>query len=766
MTGTTIGVFAPSLASELDFKLYETLLEDKNLSPYVEAIDENFSAEEFCSRLNGLLGSAGVARKVKADALSLEKMFVEFQRLCFGGEAVNATTQVSIFIKSLLNDDSMYLHPKRHNVIVWEEMNSRGGTETKSYPSAGTKSAGATFDSAGLELFFTRFERDGYSLAERKAITECADVLISDFERRFNGDFWTPQVLVDEAHAMMTEQLGEGWRDKFAVWDPAAGTLNLTRDHRFGKLFSSTIHQDELNIAEAYNPEGTKFQYDFLNDDMVLHAASPAQLADPDAHRNLGLKMPEELFETFRSKSPLLFMGNPPYGQATDQDGAKKKGIASTAVAELMKKEGMGHASGELYTQFIYRVQMLAKTFGYEKDFFFFFFNKGFLTSPSFENFTNKLCSQFQFERGFMVNADEFKGTSDAWGIIFSQWSLSKTAYKPETFDFTVKRSNPETGFLEDISEWQGRAVGKDNTISTVISKPTGERLSLSEFSTTKNGIDGGTGKVSGSMLTDSFGYLHNASNNIQFSDKYTGMYSICFNNGHGTPVDAGNLLQAATVFSIRKSALPKIKEEKVLWVRDKDIFPAPSEDFMNDFAMDCLVYSLFASGSNQTSLRDYIYGTDDNNAPKIWRIENQFFPLSREVVRSFAIKHNNIDIERDLDTDTERYVAQLLQTARDNGDLSTEAENLLSLFEKIFENSFKYRKIHALEQPKLNLGAWDAGWLQIYKMCFSVGGKEKTALRAALADSSLQQLHEDFKKARRVLGDKIAGAYHDDTGF
>lgn len=115
------------------------------------------------------------------------------------------------------------------------------------------------------------------------------------------------------------------------------------------------------------------------------------------------------------------------------------------------------------------------------------------------------------------------------------------------------------------------------------------------------------------------------------------------------------------------------------------------------------------------------------------------------------------VKIDQDLDTDSERYVYNYLQSK----ELSPESTALLDIMNKIHDQNFKYRKLYNYEHSKYNLLTWDSGFLQIYKMCFS-----RDALPAAKLDNELQKLYEEFKAARKVLGDKIAYRYSEDTGF
>ena len=98
-------------------------------------------------------------------------------------------------------------------------------------------------------------------------------------KQRRLGEFFTPTIWVDEAHKMISENLGADWKEKYVVWDPAWGTGNLTRDYKFKELYCSTIEASNIHSANqmGYNPEATKFQFDFLNEE---DSALPKPLQD------------------------------------------------------------------------------------------------------------------------------------------------------------------------------------------------------------------------------------------------------------------------------------------------------------------------------------------------------------------------------------------------------------------------------------------------------------------------------------------------------
>ena len=130
--------------------------------------------------------------------------------------------------------------------------------------------------------------------------TEISDRLIEDTNRRNKGEFYTPTLFVDYAHKMISEALGDNWKDEYVVWDNCCGTKNLTRDYRFKELYCSTLENAELDISSRYNPEATSFQYDFLNDPLE--------------------KLPKGLLEAFEQNKKIVFLLNPPYAGASTRN--------------------------------------------------------------------------------------------------------------------------------------------------------------------------------------------------------------------------------------------------------------------------------------------------------------------------------------------------------------------------------------------------------------------------------------------------------------
>lgn len=534
---------------------------------------------------------------------------------------------------------------------------------------------------------------------------------------------------------------GDNWNKDYVVVDPACGTLNLTRDYLFGELYSSTLFQEELDIASDYNPEATKFQYDFLNDDMVLHEDGMTPAKARELALSGKLKMPQGLATALADNKPIVFFANPPYGQSGSGQGrTHKAGVNNTAVGELM--DGLGHARMELYTQFIWRTKELAKVFGYTADFHF-FFNKGFLTSPNFGKFMNELTAEFTYRDGFMLNAGEFNGTSSAWGVIFSHFEIGGTNQRE--FTYTVLESNKDMS-ISKIAEWRGHSVSKGETISDWFREL--PQLKVGSINPgTKNGLEPPSTKTDRSRMGDgALGVLMQSGNTVAKSEKYMSIFTMGVAQGNGRDVTKDNLTHAAVTFSIRRAVQEVIAEQKLLWVRDKDIFTRPPESLLTpEFIADCVVYSLFDRQSNQTSLRNYEY------QGRAYRVVNEFFPWSREAVLELAQKHHNRAVEADATGDTDRAVyGWLADHARD---VSAEAAAVMSRAWQVVCDSFAKRASFDVIQPRFQVQTWDAGWAQVAAMVF--GTKRH--------DDEIYDLHyADFRAERAVLGKKIARAAMD----
>ena len=709
-----------------DATLLADLIQDSNLHHvYVHDIQAGFDPNMFLWAVDAM-GQRTKPLRVPINKESMDHVFTRFKMEVLGTDATGLKNkdEISLFIDILRGNSDIYAHPKKPNTLV-----------------VGDKHL--TLDTYRFEQFWSQYVVGDYTLVELKSLTEVADTLIEETDRRFTGDFWTPPRWVDKAHEYIENALGTDWKNSFVVVDPACGTLNLTRDYRFKELYCSTLFQEELDIASDYNPEATKFQYDFLNDDMMLHDKDMTADKALELARAGKLKMPLGLVEALAANRPIVFFANPPYGQATSHDGKKQKpGVSATAVTDLMG--GLGHAKGELYTQFIWRTKELAKLFGYTADFHFFFFGKNIYPSPNFGKFTEELAAEFSYRDGFMMNAGEFSGTSSMWGIIFSHFEVG--GINQREFDYSVLGSNKDLS-ISKLTDWTGRNVRRGETISDWLADVALPRDKDPSPILTKNGLEAPTSKNPPCVPCDgAIGYVHNNGNNVQFSDKYTGLYTMGFASAHGRDITRDNFTRAAVTFSIRRAVHEVIAGQKLLWVRDKDIFTRPPESLLTpEFIADCVIYSLFDRQSNQTSLRDYEY------KGQTYRVINEFFPFDHNKIVELAQQHRNRTIEADAIGENDRLVHRWLTDHNEN--ISTKARALLDLAWEIIEASFAKRSTFDTVTPRFQVQTWDAGWAQINAMVF---GRDRV-------DNELyDQYYTQWRTTRAALGNKIARAAMD----
>ena len=249
------------------------------------------------------------------------------------------------------------------------------------------------------------------------------------------GNFYTPLNWVDECIKELDKNLGLNWKDEYIVWDNSAGEFNLTKNHKFKYLYSSTINQEDIDYAikNNINPGSIKFQFDFLNDDIFGE----------------NTKVPMKLQEALRSKKVLFFI-NPPYvsgnTMGTTKDKLNKKGISKTEIQLIMKENKMGRASSNYYTQFLYRIFSLNKNGNIT---IACLTPSLYKTGTSFEKFRELFYTRFKFDYSFLFNCKYFDVKSSLWAIDFTIW-------KPG-----IEKSDELMSIVKDIKDNEIISIGK-----------------------------------------------------------------------------------------------------------------------------------------------------------------------------------------------------------------------------------------------------------------------------------------------------------------
>ena len=374
---------APSSAYTVT-DLVLAMMKDENIKPFV------FNSDDFTQCVDKVKDlTDNVQRKVVVTDKNITEVFRYFEEKVLGKAKLTTNEKANLFVQILVNKDDNYLHPvKRRKMVV-----------TKSFGEVVIQSR------EGFESFFAHFA-SSYSPSQKHKLAAVVDRIVEDTTRRKQGEFFTPAIWVDKAHEYIASVYGENWKEEYVVWDPAWGTGNLTRDYKFKELYVSTLNQSDIDTANqmGYNPEAMKFQYDFLNDDYD--------------------KLPEGLRKAIEEGRQIIVLMNPPYATSKSSKGGNKKeskvGVSKNKVNDEMLKMKLGNSARQLYCQFIYKLHKLSDSIN-----ICLFCPPSFLTSSTFETYREKVIQNFKFEKGFIMDSNEFADVA-SWTLSFSIWSSKK----------------------------------------------------------------------------------------------------------------------------------------------------------------------------------------------------------------------------------------------------------------------------------------------------------------------------------------------------
>lgn len=664
---------APSTAHFKYPDLVLKIANDEEINPFVFDINENFSFKDVAQKITDLADN--VQRYVHVTEHNVATIYDYFCRNVIKNvKKIKSHDLVGIFMGVITNGDEYYQHPTKKNILV-------------------TPLGNIDINGDGFKSFFSYFQRN-YTPQEKNNLTAIADRLIEDTDRRNNGDFWTPTLFVDYAHKMISEQLGEDWKDKYVVWDNCCGAKNLTRDYKFKELYCSTLFDSELKIGERYNKEAVSFQYDFLNDDLE--------------------KLPKGLLEAFEQNKPIVFFLNPPYvgnaGNGVGADGGEN--YTDTNVKVRMQNNSID-GTKELFNQFLYRISEIKEKYSLTKCFIALFCKPSYLTMNSYKKFRKYFLSNFNYIDGILFNAGEFSNVSTKWGIHFTMWENGETIDKNNFTHKLVENKNGEivTFGVKNIYNLDGEVSLKDwyseYKVKTRDVVYPGYKTQPFYFDETL------TQKVS----KDTIGIISNNISGWNLSNVYLSM-----KGGYRYLITPDNFKESNIFLSVNN-----LQEQS--WITDKDVLCKPKE--LNDsFINDCVIYNLFWS---QVSLRKVEY------KGKLWDIKNEFFWMSKEEIMDLANEYNMDDVYEDAKTSDERYVYKYIQEHKK--EFSQEALDVLNKAIELTKKSFKYRQLFADEHPEYQLEkCWDTGFYQL----------------KAIWKEYMKDDFEEFKKLYKVLSDKM----------
>jgi hypothetical protein len=249
------------------------------------------------------------------------------------------------------------------------------------------------------------------------------------------------------------------------------------------------------------------------------------------------------------------------------------------------------------------------------------------------------------------------------------------------------------------------------------------KNLRTFDFPCLSSGIKIREKNTRGRNIKNALGFFNNCANKVEKNAQECSLFTTSYGNGHGLSVN--NFTRCTSLFAARKLV------EKT-WVNSKDEYMKPNTEhpLWQEFENDSIVYSLFNTSSNQSSLRQVEY------KGKLWDIKNEFFWMSREEIMSLANENGNDACYQDANVSTDRYVYNLLQ----NITLSEEAQLVLDKACELVRKTFKYRMMFDEDNENYQINNWDASYYQM-----------KPLWKEYAKDD-----FEEFKSLYKKLGDKM----------
>lgn len=530
----------------------------------------------------------------------------------------------------------------------------------------------------------------------RNYLLERRDSLIPLDERSFKGAFYTPLNVVDKAYDKLTETLGKNWQKEYIVWDMCCGVGNLEVKHSNPRnIYMSTLDSADVDVMKATKTcvAATRFQYDYLNDDIT---------DDGKIDYTLTNKIPVALQKAIADGKKILVLMNPPYAEAANSQGNEgKTDVAKTKVADSMGN--YGYASRELFTQFLVRISKEMPTATLAM-----FSKLKYVNAPNFEKFRQTWSAEYL--GGFVIDSKSFDGLKGNFPIGFLIWKTYHNA----------KKKIEITEISTEVLNKKAEAIGVKNFYNI----PNNYFLSLwmprLKTNTTniplKNAItpQNNHAKVT-AWVDNAIAYMYCNSNDMQNAAQQTAMTSSVFSTGNGYYVTPENLWQAAIVFSARRLIKPT-------WLNDRDQFLQPTKPLTDEFKNDCLIWMLF-NGSNLTASAN-----DLEWSGKKWSIVNHFIPFTEDEVNS-----------------PERFESDFMVQYLREKILSDEAKNVLEEGKKLWKAYFAHTDVRKV-RDEFKLNRADIGWYQIRK-----------TLQARNASGDFPPVSfKPFEKAYKNLTDKL----------
>ena len=540
----------------------------------------------------------------------------------------------------------------------------------------------------------------------RNYLLERRDSLIPLDERSFKGAYYTPLHVVDKAYDKLTETLGSNWQKDYIVWDMCCGVGNLEVKHSNPRnIYMSTLDQADVDVMKATKTcvLATRFQYDYLNDDIT---------DDGKIDYSLTNKIPEGLRKAIAEGKKILILINPPYAEATNADNAAnsnststKVGVADTKLAaKAMGK--YGKATNELFTQFVARIAIEIPNATLAM-----FSTLKYVNAPTLEVLRQNWNAKYL--GGFVVHSKAFDGINGNFPIGFLIWKTNQNSKEKLLIEYIITEVLDKNA--QPIGEKNFYNISNSKLLTDWIERPLTNK---NEIIPLKNAVTPATTSkdLRGTKWSDNaIGWFNSAGNDLQQSNTLTFILSSGFSSGRGLFINPINLYKVAIVFSVRRLI-------KSTWLNDRDQFLQPTEPLTEEFKNDCLIWMLF-NGSNLTASANDLEWND-----KKWSIVNHFIPFTEEEVGS-----------------PERFESDFMVKYLSGKELSAEAQAVMEEGKKLWQAYFLHTDTRDV-RDELKLNRADVGWYQI-----------RNALKARNeSDDYTPVTFKPFEEVYKSLGEKL----------
>lgn len=237
-------------------------------------------------------------------------------------------------------------------------------------------------------------------------------------------------------------------------------------------------------------------------------------------------------------------------------------------------------------------------------------------------------------------------------------------------------------------------------------------------------------------MMDGGLGYMWSCKNIIKGNTQEVSIFPSGFSasNSNGYTIFGENLFETVILFTVRRLIVNN-------WLNTVDEYLAPNEEHeqFEQFKYDSLVYSLFESKSNQSSLRQVEY------KGQLWDIKNEFFWMSVNQIKELADQNGYDELYSDARTSDDRHVYKLLfGEERIYDKLSEDAKVVLDKAIELVERSMEMRQVMANDENHLD--SWDASYAQlklVWKEYFPEEFKEFRQLYKNLEDRMRPLVYE-----------------------